>query len=199
MLLTEVAEGLQDSTSMVEVLEDVRRESVRIREADKGIDPAVHTYANQALINIVEADEGVKALILETTPDDFPFFRDYAGAGEVFLDRGAPAGHGDITHLFQDAVVNKWLRRLFASPKGATLRRRLGGEVTSRQFRKLLGDADKERQNALDIADEDWVRRVGPGQRIWMRTYDAPYEAGEGASAPEDLFPILKEAEPEFE
>ena len=155
--LRHVVKGVRDPELYGEVLADAW--ALAKRPPGMDINAALEQMASSggAPVRYIEAKEG----ILESPA----FFAKYAGQEAHFIDLPLAANdHGAMTHLIQDLVVDRALKRA-------------GQNMTSAEFRGLLGQAEgtlgaAEYTTKATVTFEAGESEMRTGDYIWRMVYD---------------------------
>jgi hypothetical protein len=155
--LRHVIKGVRDPELYGEVLADAW--ALAKRPPGMDINAALEEMATSggAPVRYIEAKEG----ILESPA----FFAKYAGQEAHFIDLPLAANdHGAMTHLIQDLVVDRALKRA-------------GQNMTSAEFRGLLGQAEgtlgaAEYATKATVTFEVGESEMRTGDYIWRMVYD---------------------------
>jgi hypothetical protein len=174
--LPHVVAGIRNPELYGEVLADAWALAKRPPGMDINAALEEMARAGGAPIRYIDANEGVMSGQV--------FFERYAGRPGSFIDQPLlDDNHGAMTHLVQDLVVTRALRRA-------------NQNLTSAEFRGLLGQAEgrvnkSAYQTAFDVfgSREDSMRT---GDYVWRMVYDNT-EPGQ-INRPEDLGKALRAA-----
>jgi hypothetical protein len=157
-----VWDALHDPKLIAEVVSKAYGEALRHQNPADGLDPVTRALLREAV-------EGGPIYVIpkSTQIEREPFFKHWVQTGRRFYDQIDQGGHGNMTHLIQDLVVDVALKR-----RGKT-------GMTSAKFRQALG-----RVHASRVPDA--------GDKLWTHMYDA---VDSGINQPEFLMPVIREVD----
>jgi hypothetical protein len=203
--IDKVMGALQNPKLYGEVLGDAWQMVKNLKAAD----------INDALEKMVLAS-GVKVHRVKRVKLGGEFFKEHVSRNESWIDEALAAeGHGEMTHLLQDLVVDKVLgaggsakfrSQLLANAEGKITRyvkRGRGDTLTNSPFTQLPGGQPLPNVTFMDVKNKGKVvfseTEMKTGDYVWRFTYDLFYEGDEALKQygrlpqPERLRPALNE------